>query len=231
MILHPRDKEDVMAYADIKTRPSPISLGGAFIINGVLIAGIIFAGPEISGIVADKPTIIDFINPSPPPEPTTLKPRPKVEPDSGTIAERIKTPPAPPSGAQGDNGTLTETALGTEGTGAIFPPGGGTLIKDPPLVEPVFKTAMINPRYRGEFQPEYPPGLVRQEIEGSVTLRVLIGVDGRVKTVEPLRFDDEDFLKVTRAQALRKWRFLPATRDGVAVESWREMTVRFEIPR
>jgi periplasmic protein TonB len=90
---------------------------------------------------------------------------------------------------------------------------------------------VIHPKYRDALQPEYPPGLIRQEIEGSVTLRVLVGTDGRVKAIEPLRFDDAELLKATQAHALRKWRFLPATRDGAPVESWREMTVRFEIPR
>ena len=32
------------------------------------------------------------------------------------------------------------------------------------------------------------------------------------------------------SQAVSKWRFLPATRDGEAIESWREMTVRFQLP-
>lgn len=30
-------------------------------------------------------------------------------------------------------------------------------------------------------------------------------------------------------RALAKWRFKPATRGGVAEESWKPMTVRFEI--
>ncbi len=32
---------------------------------------------------------------------------------------------------------------------------------------------------------------------------------------------------LAKRRALSKWRFRPATRDGVPVESWREMTVRF----
>ena len=35
------------------------------------------------------------------------------------------------------------------------------------------------------------------------------------------------FLDVTRRQALAKWKFRPATRDGVPYETWRSMTVRF----
>ncbi|TAJ41295.1 MAG: energy transducer TonB, partial [Chitinophagaceae bacterium] len=37
------------------------------------------------------------------------------------------------------------------------------------------------------------------------------------------------FFEATRKQALRYWKFRPATRDGVATESWRTMTVRFTI--
>jgi periplasmic protein TonB len=45
-----------------------------------------------------------------------------------------------------------------------------------------------------------------------------------------LRADRPDFFDTTRDQALRKWRFTPATEDGTPVESWREMTVKFEMP-
>jgi periplasmic protein TonB len=48
--------------------------------------------------------------------------------------------------------------------------------------------------------------------------------------VEPIRFDEDAFLAATRKQALSSWRFLPATQDGEPVESWKEMTVRFQMP-
>lgn len=215
-----------MAYADIKTRPSPVSLGSAFMINGLLITGIIFAAPNIVDDPADVPTTIEFIAS---PKPETMIEKQKVKPDPGSIAKRLTQPPTPPLGPKSDNDAAAETGLIEV---PPLPAGGGTIFENPPiLIEPVFKGAVIHPQYRGNLQPEYPPGLIRQEIEGSVTLRVLVGTDGRVKAIEPVRFDDEDFLKVTRVQALRKWRFLPATRDGTPVESWREMTVRFQIPR
>ena len=59
-----------MAYADIRTRPSPASLGGALFINGLMVLGIIFAAPHVADKVADSPTLIDFI-PQPPPKPDT----------------------------------------------------------------------------------------------------------------------------------------------------------------
>lgn len=218
-----------MAYADIKNRPSPVSLGSAFMINGLLITGIIFAAPNIVGDPADVPTTIEFITP---PKPDTMIEKQKVQPDPGSIAKRLTQPPTPPLGPKSENDAAAETGLIEVPPLPPLPLGGGTIFENPPIrIEPIFKGAVIHPQYRSNLQPEYPPGLIRQEIEGSVTLRVLVGTDGRVKAIEPVRFDDEDFLKVTRVQALRKWRFLPATRDGVAVESWREMTVRFQIPR
>jgi periplasmic protein TonB len=220
-----------MAYTDTKTRPSPASLGGAFIINGLMIAGIIFAAPHITGDAPDVPTIIEFITP-PAPKPDPAIERPKPDPNPGVIAKHLTQPPTPPLAAKSENEASVETGLLTTPPLPPLPLGGGTIVEQPPIrVEPLFKAAVIHPQYRDVLQPEYPPGLIRQEVEGSVTLRVLVGTDGRVKAVEPLRFDDEDFLKVTRVQALRKWRFLPATRDGTPVESWREMTVRFQIPR
>ena len=117
-----------------------------------------------------------------------------------------------------------------------FPPigeglggGGGIEAIDPPH-HAIETGAKFDPRYATSLQPGYPPGAMRQNLEGSVTLRVLIGADGRVKAVEPVRFSDDAFLKATREHALRKWRFTPATRDGAPIESWREMTVRFEMP-
>jgi periplasmic protein TonB len=217
-----------MAYADIKNRPSPASLSGAFLINGLMVLGIIFAAPHVTNEAADGPTLVDFI-PQPPPKPDLAIEKPKADPDPGTIAKRLTQPPAPDTKAKSENDTSVDIGMITL---PPLPPGGGTIIEKPSVsIEPVFKAASIHPNYRDVLQPEYPPGLIRQEIEGSVTLRVLVGTDGRVKAIEPVRFDDEDFLKVTRVQALRKWRFLPATRDGAPVESWREMTVRFQIPR
>ena len=60
-------------------------------------------------------------------------------------------------------------------------------------------------------------------------MRVLIGTDGRVKAVELVSSDSPGVFEETRRRALARWRFKPATRGGVAEESWKEMTVRFQI--
>ena len=94
---------------------------------------------------------------------------------------------------------------------------------------PVLVEAAPDPRFARDFQPPYPPAKQRLGEEGRVVLRVLVGTDGRVKATEILASDDDAFSTVTVRQALGRWRFRPATRDGVAVETWRTLTVRFEM--
>ncbi|RYE01614.1 MAG: TonB family protein, partial [Sphingomonadales bacterium] len=62
-----------------------------------------------------------------------------------------------------------------------------------------------------------------------VSVRVLIGTDGRVKAVEQVSATSTAFFEATKRQALGKWRFKPATRGGVPQESWKTMSVRFEL--
>jgi protein TonB len=99
----------------------------------------------------------------------------------------------------------------------------------PTSLPPVFVSATMDPAAAGRFQPEYPASLARAEIEGVVTVRVLIGADGRVKQVDLVSATDPAFFEATRKQALRYWRFRPATSDGTPAESWRTMTVRFRL--
>ena len=96
---------------------------------------------------------------------------------------------------------------------------------DPP--PPVRIEARIDPR--SELQPPYPPAEQRMSEEGSVTVRVRIGADGRVLSIERLRATSDGFWRVTERHALRRWRFKPATEDGRPVESVREMTVHFRM--
>jgi periplasmic protein TonB len=95
--------------------------------------------------------------------------------------------------------------------------------------EPVMVAARIHPSHRGALQPRYPAGPLRQELEGSCTIRVHIAANGRVIAAEPVRATHPAFCEATQRQALRRWRFEPATRDGVAVDSWQQHTVEFRI--
>lgn len=108
--------------------------------------------------------------------------------------------------------------------------GAGAAVFDPPKPPPpVLTTAEVDGRYARDFQPVYPTAERRAGNEGVVTLKVLIGVDGRVRQVQQMAAASDEFWRVTERQALGRWRFKPATRDGIPVESWRTMTVRFKL--
>lgn len=210
-------------YLDRKTTRSPTSFAAALAINGGILGALLYANPQM---IPKLPTVIDTIRidapkpiePPPPPQRQTLpqqpapksfvtpsKPLPPAEPDRFTT----NFPPRDPPPVHGSSDF-----------------GSGTVV-DPPRPS-VFVGPQIDSRYAAALQPPYPPGKIRAEEEGVVVVRVLIGADGRVKRVEKIEGDDA-FFRATAAQATKRWRFKPATRDGVAVEGWRTMTVRFEL--
>lgn len=216
-----------MAYVDLdrRERLSPSGLGVAILMSGGVLAAIASMGADAIPALHrdDILRIFPIAQPAPPPDQAVEKPR-TAAPDPGPITIESRPPDLPPlTGGTAQTG-ITLPPL------PPLPPGTGTGPVDPPHV-PVRIVASTLPGYRTAFQPPYPSGLIRAEIEGKATVRVLIAVDGRVKAVEAVRADHEDFLEATRVQALRKWRFKPATVDGVPVESWKEMTVSFVMPR
>ncbi|MEI9927866.1 MAG: TonB family protein [Sphingomonas sp.] len=83
------------------------------------------------------------------------------------------------------------------------------------------------PALRRRFSAAISGPELRAQREGTATVRVHIGADGRVVAVEQVRATSAAFFEATRRQALAKWRFRPASRGGIAEDSWRTMTVHF----
>jgi protein TonB len=212
-------------YADrhAARRPKPFSLGAAIVINGALVGALLFSNMEVPLIPKAGP-LIGFDVPDPPaPKPEEPKPL------------EHKTTKAPISDPIPDNPTHIVDTTVTESTyfppndgGEVAPPGdGGGVIVDPPAPPPVYVEPGTDSRYARFFQPPYPASEIRAGREGTATVRVLIGTDGRVKAVEKVRATSDAFYEATRSQALGKWRFRAATRGGVPEEAWKVMTVRF----
>jgi periplasmic protein TonB len=176
-----------------------------------------------------KRTPIETIAYIPPPEPDT-QPRDRVE--------RIPTvPPRPlppiPDAPQRPADTADPVDPGpidraASNAGAGNGTGTGTTTVESIPVLPLI-VARPDPRFASSFQPDYPAREQREEIEGAVQVRVLVGTDGRVKAVEEIASSSPGFFAETRRRALAKWRFRPATRGGTAEESWVVMTVRFQL--
>lgn len=213
-----------MSYTDsTRIRVDPAGLGGAFLMSGVIVLGIATAAPDLIAKLPEPPLVLARIF-NPPPKPIEKPVERQTAPTKDTHVTATK--PAI-SGAKSDNGA---TVIGPGPGPEIVTPGTGPkIIVDPAPPMPVRIVAEFTTR--GAAQPPYPRSLQADGVEGVAVVRVLVATDGRVKAVEMVRADDPLFFEATRDHAMRKWRFKPATEDGRPVESWRNMTVRFVIPR
>lgn len=76
-----------------------------------------------------------------------------------------------------------------------------------------------------KVDPRYPPALIAEHVQGRVQLYGVIGRDGHVSSIEVLKGDD-DRLERSAEEALSKWEFYPATRNGEPID----VDVVVEIP-
>jgi protein TonB len=219
-------------YANRSSLPfgiNPAGLGFAVLVNGAIVGAMIFLiAPNVLPKALIPPLIVETILPPDPPPPVE-QPKPKT--DQPLKEQQIVVPATQPK-VFNDNpilDTTTETVI-TPVTPDLGDPKGTAIEKpEPPKPIPPLIGAQPDPRYANQFQPEYPGQEIRMNRDGTVSVRVLIGTDGRVKAVEQIRATSTAFFEATRRHALSKWRFKPATRGGEPQESWKTMNVRFEL--
>jgi len=76
----------------------------------------------------------------------------------------------------------------------------------------------------------YPPNALRQHLQGTVLLRVLVDETGRPLEVTVMRGSGHAELdRSARAQVLAHWRFQPAIVNGQAVRAWASVPVTFAL--
>ncbi len=147
-------------------------------------------------------------------------PRPVIE--TTVIPSTTKTITA----TQGD----LVTQLGSGDTIAVSIDTGTAVEPSSVTAEPVMHTASLDKRYADQFQPPYPASAQRAEVQGTVAVRVQIGTDGKVLTAAVESSSGSSVLDDAAIRhALKKWRFTPATRDGVAIVSTKLINVVFQL--
>jgi protein TonB len=195
-----------------------IGLPAALVVAVILSPMVVEKGPTYDPMIG---TLITLPKPPPPPEPVQDKvPQPLQQQQATAFDRLVETPPL--TGNRADAGPLLLDP-------PIADPGPSIVPTADPPAPPKLVLAQLDSRFAGAFQPDYPASEQRREVEGVVRVRVLIGADGRVKAVELISSDSPGFFAATKQRALSKWRFKPATRGGVAEESWKEMVVRFQL--
>jgi protein TonB len=164
-----------------------------------------------------------------PPTPLVKKPPPKVV-TAPLPLEPIPQPssvalPAENTSVAGTNQNSAEATTGSPsnpggktGTGAHNEAGRGG----------VPGGISARPNYGLNPKPPYPLLARRMGAQGIVLLRVHVRADGSVAEAEIKQSSGSPLLDDSALRTVREsWRFMPARLDGVPVESWVEVPIRF----
>lgn len=97
--------------------------------------------------------------------------------------------------------------------------------EDPKLREYIFVQNV--PEAIHKVPPEYPDGARKLGVDGTVQVKALVAVDGRVEKVVIVHSIPE--LDAAATQAVRQWLFKPARAGGTPVAVWVAIPVRFSL--
>ncbi len=149
--------------------------------------------------------LISEVTPSLPPPPATAPKPPPPAPAPPPTAPVVTTP----SPAAIQLPAATPVA-------APAPPPAAT----PAHAAPAVRTSAVIQAGATCAKPDYPSASRRVEEEGTVTLKFLIGVDGRVMQAEVEKTSGFQRLDEAARNALSKCQFKPGTVDGKPEQSW-----------
>jgi protein TonB len=220
----------MLAYASNR----PVAAGRSSAPNAMLaiialhvaaIAALMSARMDLPVKIADRPTIIDFIEDDTPP-PADIVPEPRPEPRDSAVTR--STPAVPlPIPTPGPRFDVTPNP-------PTFDDIIGSKLDPAPRVDPVPTPTPVRagPRLAtapGDLRPPYPASKLASGEEAVLRLNLTIDERGRVVAVEPIGRVDRTFLDAARRHLLARWRYRPATEDGRAVGATIAVTLRFQL--
>ena len=109
---------------------------------------------------------------------------------------------------------------------------GSWIIHFAELAESTDKGLITAPVATTKVDPAYPPEVLRDHVEGTVTLYAVIRADGTVDDIKVLDSLDSR-LDATAVRALARWHFRPGTKNGapVALEAVVQIPFRMQHPQ
>ena len=171
---------------------------------------------------ATPDTVVDFIQPvkvppNPPRPPEQVPIRQRVVPTAPVITPQKLVLELPPVVDSQLGDTFVEPTLVADAS-----VGRGNAITEP--------LAGAHLEYESAPAPSYPIEAIRKALTGTVTLRVLVDVDGKPLDVQVERSSGHRVLDAAaKKQVLAKWRFRPAMQDGHAVQAIGMVPVVFSL--
>jgi len=211
-----------MSYA--LSRPSSVqrsSLLGIVIGLHVAVAAVIFAAKTVAPQIMEMPLIVDMLPAEKPAEPQA-KPLPVVKP-TPVHQKPVPTPKAPTPQIE-----ATTSSVPSPSAPVVAPTETKPAPPGPAAAEPVSQ-ARFDADYLRNPSPPYPPLAKRMGEEGKVVLRVSVNPQGTADSVEIKTSSGSVRLDESAQKTVRNWRFIPAKRGDIPVQSWVLVPIIFKL--
>ena len=166
------------------------------------------------------------------PPPSNQQTAPSTVPENTVVAE-----PATSDGSSTGEGIPGATSTAPIGqpwgsehsTGALdAPPGSGNV---QPVEEKIYEAHEVKaPVLIHKVNPEYPDSLRPTRMTAKVIVRCVIDKNGRVRDPQVTVPSMPPFNHAVLS-AIQQWRYTPGSRNGVAVETYLNVTVYFSVTR
>ena len=203
-----------------------LTLSGTIAINllalGLLMMPLSLPPPAISVDAPPRDVIRWLPREQPKPEQVDFVEKTKPLPVDARPIEKPAATPKPLDAASSDIVTATGTEFVPATSDAAGPTESIATIETGP--------AAMQLEYKLAPAPAYPRRALQQRLTGTVMLEVLVGLEGQPLAVTVARSSGHRELdEAARVQVLKRWRFQPATRDGLAVQAIGMVPIEFAL--
>lgn len=197
-------------------RARPIAASASVVVVAATTAAIALVNVAVP-VRSEKPLEVVSMTLMPPPPPPAAPPAPPQPVRAAIVAPipvvRIPTPAPQPAVA--DVPAPAPASPATSGTPAPGPSIAAPPV--PPAPPGPLDAGDLSARMISATPPAYPVECRRRREQGTVTLAVLVGTDGRVDQVSVSGSSGSFRLDRAALAAVRRWRWSPVIRDGAAV--------------
>ena len=211
-----------MSY--VLSRPSQIQRSSLLAIVIALHAGIfllILAAKTVAPKIMEMPLIVDLLQPPETRKEPEAKPLPVVRPQP-VRQKPVPVPKAPVPVIETTTSTAPAPAT------AIAAPPENTAANAAPAEES-FSQARFDANYLRNPAPPYPALSKRMGEEGKVVLRVSVSPQGTADSVDIKTSSGSPRLDEAAQKTVRNWKFVPAKRGDMAVQSWVLVPIIFKL--
>ena len=175
--------------------------------------------PKLQGmLIASEPKVAP---PPPKAEPEPVKPQPKPitkQPPLKQTAPKQKTPPPVAKAASAAPAPASTKPVTRQA------PASSAKTTEPSTQLPSADAAGLNNK-----APVYPMLSRKRKEQGTVWMLLLVSKDGLVTELKLKKTSGFDRLDQAALQAVKKWKFQPALKQGQPIDYWYELPLKFSL--